>query len=89
MHPKSVLAVDRHVVILKGTGFERCAKCPGSGGKVVDGRMPCSRCGAVPQLITVMQAQACMGKKPPPYDAQKKKKRMRVQNRHHQLSLAA
>jgi hypothetical protein len=84
MRPKSVLAVDKHVAALEGTGFERCATCPGSGGKVVDGCMNCSRAGASPVLITVTQAKCCDGTKPPPYHTKKKQGRMRAQN-HHQL----
>lgn len=81
MRPKSVLAVDKHVAALEGTGFEKCATCPGSGGKVVNGCMYCSRAGAKPVLITVVQAQCCNGIKPPPYHTQKKPGRKRVQNR--------
>lgn len=81
MRPKSVLAVDKHIAALQGTGFERCATCPGSGGKVVDGCMSCSRAGAIPVLITVIQAKCCEGTKPPPYHVQKKPRRERVQNR--------
>jgi hypothetical protein len=57
--------VRKHEAALAGTCFARCAECPGTGGKIVDGRMSCARAGATPVLVTEAQAKACNGKKPP------------------------
>ncbi len=58
-------AVDKHQKALAGTGFERCAPCPGTSGRTTEnGHMGCSRAGATPVLITPDQAQCCDGKSP-------------------------
>ncbi|MSU74666.1 DUF2318 domain-containing protein [Candidatus Kaiserbacteria bacterium] len=75
-------AIEKHKISLKGTGFERCASCPGTAGKVrEDGTMCCGRCGPVVKPITLEQAKGCNGISPillPP-----KKKKMRVSNHSH------
>ena len=61
--------IENQSRVFKGTGFEDCASCPGCAKAVEsDGRMKCSRCGAVPVPITEEQAKQCDGTKPPPYN---------------------
>ena len=57
-------AVEKHQKALAGSAFERCACCPGTAGKIEDGKMRCSRAGAMPVLITPEQAKNCGGKSP-------------------------
>ena len=63
---KDAGVVDKHERFLKGTGYEDCIECAGCGGRLRDdGLMHCSRAGARPLPVTVSQAQACDGTKPP------------------------
>lgn len=65
--------VENHSRALRGTGFEKCAPCPGCSGKVeADGRMRCSRCAGVPVSVTAEQAGKCDGTKPPPFNKNQK-----------------
>lgn len=58
--------VAKHFEELDGAGFaESCAPCSGAGKLTEDGRMLCSRVGATPEAVTVAQARACDGTKPP------------------------
>jgi hypothetical protein len=57
-------AVKKHLTALAGTSFEKCAGCPGTVGRLENGKMRCSRAGATPVLITEAQAQRCDGSKP-------------------------
>lgn len=86
---KSVLAIDKHREALVGTEFaKKCVPCTGCTGRLTEDKtmLFCSHVGATAGLVTILQAQVCDGKKPP--NAQKKKRRTRVQNRH-PISLVA
>lgn len=72
-------AIEKHLIALKGTAFERCAPCPGCAGKLEGEHMRCSRAGAVPVPITAFQARRCNGIKPRlPGNLTEKKERKRV-----------
>jgi hypothetical protein len=63
---KYLWAVQKHATALAGTVFAgKCANCPGTTGKLTNGKMGCSRAGAAPVLITEAQAKRCDGRKPP------------------------
>lgn len=62
---KPLWAKLKHLKALQGTGFEKCANCAGTAGKVSeDGTMPCSKAGAIPMQVTASQAQVCDGTNP-------------------------
>lgn len=72
-------AVENHLKTFRGTSFEKCACCPGTSGRMEDdGRMKCSRCGAVPVLITGKQAKECNGTKPPPFNSRSQDQKPRA-----------
>lgn len=60
---KQPWAVDKHLAAL-GAQFAKCAACPGTTGKIADGKMGCSRAGAAVVQVTPAQAQRCNGIKP-------------------------
>ena len=68
--------VVKHLNGLKGTGFESCAACPGTTGKVVEHedtpKMLCTRCGATGVHITAAQANHCDGSSPVRHRSNKK-----------------
>ena len=69
---KPEFVVEKHSKALKGTGFECCARCPGTSGKVESGKMRCSRVGGKPEFISLVQAARCDGSRPPPYSLGKR-----------------
>jgi hypothetical protein len=69
---KPDLALIKHRKALAKTAFRECAECPGTAGKLEeDGRMKCSRAGAVSEPVTAEQAQQCDGTKPPLHEVKK------------------
>lgn len=57
---KQEFVVFKHKEALKGTGFECCAGCPGTSGRVEKGKMRCSRSAiGVPVEVTKKEAQKC------------------------------
>lgn len=60
---KPIHAVRKHAAAL-GAEFAKCAMCPGTNGKVADGKMGCSRAGRDVVWLTQLEAQACDGNKP-------------------------
>jgi hypothetical protein len=66
MSNKYAFVVTKHKKALQGTGFECCAPCPGTSGKVTDGHMRCSNAGPRPIYIDVDTANRCEGGKPFP-----------------------
>lgn len=66
---KNAVHIRKHMAVLGGTDFERCAKtCGGCGGKLNErGEMLCSATwDNVPVWVTAPQALACKGKHPLP-----------------------
>jgi hypothetical protein len=61
---KPELALLKHTQALKGTGFDRCARCCGTTGKVVNGFMGCSNAGPTVVYVTLIVARGCNGKNP-------------------------
>ena len=63
---KRASVVEKHRKALKGSGYEICADCAGCGGQLTKrGRMICSRIGGTPEAVTLEQAKACDGTRPP------------------------
>lgn len=55
----------KHLKALQDSGFEKCANCAGTAGKIhEDGTMQCSKAGAIPIQITAAQAKECDGTSP-------------------------
>ena len=84
---KPVWACANHERALAGTGFQKCAPCPGCGGKIMEGLMRCGRVGGNGVLITEAQARRCDGTKPPPYN--KKSSKRNTAEEHHTIPTSA